>query len=135
MLLRVDNCPDSTKESVERNLGMVATKVDFDTSLSLGWDCNVEVGQMVIVQRSNGVYKYGLVSNFEDDEEGLAAVEFLVDIHNGERVIKRWDVEDRPFDVRVLQDVDAEAEEEEEPVLSVDQLDPEDEKLVQEVHG
>jgi len=124
---------DPTKESLERNLGMVATKADFDTSVSLGWDCNVEVGQMVIVQRSNGVYKYGLVSNFEDDEDGLAAVEFLVDIHNGERVIKRWDVEDRPFDVRVLHDVDADAEEEEEPVLSVDQLDPEDEKLVQEL--
>ena len=93
---------------------------------------------MVIVERSNGTYKYGLVSNFEDDDDGesraralnfsalmfislhvsicddfffleyssvhkyflfshvcasvcigLAVVEFLVDIRNGERVIKR----------------------------------------------
>ena len=25
---------------------------------------------MVIVERSNGTYKYGLVSNFEDDDDG-----------------------------------------------------------------
>lgn len=121
-------------DAVERNLGMEATTEDFDNSEPLGWECNVEVGQMVIVERSNGTYKYGLVSNFEDDDDGLAVVEFLVDIRNGERVIKRWDVEERPFDVRVVRDGDMEDDvEEDDNVLSVDQLDPEDEKLVKEL--
>ena len=33
----------ATEEEVERNLGMEASKEDFDTSEPLGWDCNVEV--------------------------------------------------------------------------------------------
>ena len=43
--------------------------IDIDSRMTCGMP-RPQVGQMVIVQRSNGVYKYGLVSNFEDDEEG-----------------------------------------------------------------